>query len=85
MKNTKEVKTLLTALYCYNRMGAKDEKIENILSYAFYRLFNGNTNLILVCTSTVDRNELLSYIDRLLEEDTEYHKFIKLQEATRKK
>ncbi len=85
MKNAKEVKTLLIALYCYNRLGAKDEKIENILEYAFYRLFGSNTNLILVCTSTIDRNELLSYIDRLLEEDTEYHKFIKLQEARRKK
>ncbi len=85
MKNTKEIKTLLTALYCYNRLGANDEKIENVLEYAFHRLLDGNTNLILVCTSTIEKNELLSYIDRLLQEDTEYHKFIKYKEQRYKK
>ena len=39
MRNLKEVRPLLSAIYCINRTGSKDEDIEKILDYAFNRLF----------------------------------------------
>ena len=35
MRNLKEVRPLLSAIYCINRTGSKDEDIEKILDYAF--------------------------------------------------
>ena len=40
MRNLKEVRPLLTAIYCINRTGSKDEDIEKILDYAFAYVWN---------------------------------------------
>ena len=46
MRNTKEIKLILTALYCINFLGNKDEDIDKILRYAVSRIFDSNTNLL---------------------------------------
>ena len=33
MKNTKEIRPILTAIYCINLLGNKDEDIDKILKY----------------------------------------------------
>ena len=70
MRNLKEVRPLLSAIYCINRTGSKDEDIEKILDYAFNRLFNQNTNLLkLACIGRTKENSMQE-IKQILKEDT---------------
>ena len=49
MKNTKEIKAILTAIFAINKTSEReDEDISKILDYAFRRLFESNTNLLLL-------------------------------------
>ena len=72
MRNIKEIKPILTALYCLNFTGNKDEDIDKIIKYAFNRILGYNTNLLtLVCIGR-KKEEIMTEIYKLLEEDTEY-------------
>ena len=47
MKNTKEIKAILTAIFAINKTSEREDKdISRILDYAFRRLFESNTNLL---------------------------------------
>ena len=70
MRNLKELKPLLTAIYCINRIGSKDEDIEKILDYAFMRIFNHNTNLLKLCCIGRTKENAMPEIKQLLKEDT---------------
>lgn len=70
MRNLKEVKPLLTAIYCINRTGSKDEEIEKILDYAFNRLFNHNTNLLKLACVGRTKKDAMPEIIQILKEDT---------------
>lgn len=72
MRNLKEVKPILTAIYCINRTGAEDEDIEKIIDYAFRRLFNYNTNLLKLCCAGKTKEEIMPEINQILKEDTAY-------------
>lgn len=49
MKNTKEIKAILTAIFAINKTSEREDKdISRILDYAFRRLFESNTNLLLL-------------------------------------
>ena len=49
MKNTKEIKAILTAIFAINKTSEHEDKdISRILDYAFRRLFESNTNLLLL-------------------------------------
>ena len=48
MKNTKEIKAILTAIFAINKTSEREDKdISRILEYAFRRLFESNTNIYL--------------------------------------
>ena len=70
MRNLKEVRPLLTAIYCINRTGSKDEDIEKILDYAFNRLFDQNTNLLKLACVGRTKEDAMSEIKQFLKEDT---------------
>jgi len=70
MRNLKEVRPLLSAIYCINRTGSKDEDIEKILDYAFNRLFNQNTNLLKLACVGRTKEESMQEIKQILKEDT---------------
>lgn len=70
MRNLKEVRPLLTAIYCINRTGSKDEDIEKILDYAFNRLFDHNTNLLKLACVGRTKEDAMSEIKQFLKEDT---------------
>ena len=70
MRNLKEVRPLLTAIYCINRTGSKDEDIEKILDYAFNRLFDHNTNLLKLACVGRTKEESMQEIKQILKEDT---------------
>ena len=70
MRNLKEIRPLLSAIYCINRTGAKDEDIEKILDYAFQRIFNHNTNLLKLACVGRTKDEAMPEIKQILKEDT---------------
>ena len=64
MKNSKELKTILSAIYCLNRIsGNENEDIRHLVEYAFYRLLEENTNLLLLFT-TAGNKEVKQYRQR---------------------
>lgn len=70
MRNLKEVRPLLSAIYCINRTGSKDEDIEKILDYAFRRLFDQNTNLLKLACIGRTKEDSMPEIKQILKEDT---------------
>ena len=72
MRNIKEIKPILTSLYCINFTGNKDEDIDKIIKYAFNRILGYNTNLITLACIGRTKEEIMTDIIKLLEEDTEY-------------
>lgn len=72
MRNLKEIRPLLSAIYCINRTGAKDEDIEKILDYAFNRILNQNTNLLKLACIGRTKEDAMPEILQVLKEDTEY-------------
>lgn len=72
MRNTKEIKPILTALYCINFLGNKDEDIDKILKYAFNSIFNSNTNLLTLACIGKTKESAMPEILQLLQEETLY-------------
>ena len=79
MKNIKEIKAILTAIFCINRTSEHEDKdIELILDYAFRRIFEANTNLISLCCIGKTKEQLMPEIKELLEKDTRYNKYLEV-------
>ena len=72
MRNIKEIKPILTALYCVNLLGNKDEDIDKILEYAFDSILNINTNLLKLACIGKTKEDVMPEILQLLTEDTKY-------------
>ena len=84
MRNLKEIKTILTAIYCINQTGANDEDISLICQYAFDRILGSNTNMLTLCCAGFTKVGVMPEIEKLLEEDTNYIKFKELKDARRR-
>ena len=76
MRNTKEVMPILTAIFCLNRVGAKDKQIDLICDYAFRRLFGANTNLLALMCVGQTKEAIEQQVSELLEKDTAYKKYL---------
>ena len=77
MKNMKEVQAILTAICCINQTSKhKDDDISKICDYAFRRLFGSNTNLLMLCCVARSKEEMMPEIMQVLEQDTEYKKYL---------
>ena len=72
MRNIKEIRPILTALYCINLLGNKDEDIDKILKYAFNRIFDSNTNLLTLACIGKTKESAMPEILQLLQEETLY-------------
>lgn len=72
MRNIKEIKPILSAIYCINQTGNKDEDIDQILKYAFSRILDSNTNLLLLACIGRNKQEVMPEIEQVLREDTQY-------------
>lgn len=70
MRNIKEIKPILTALYCINQTGNKDEDIDKIIKYAFNRILDSNTNLLSLACVGRTKTDIMPEIKILLEEYT---------------
>lgn len=77
MKNTKELLPVLTAIYVINRTKEQpDDDIENILGYAFRRIFNANTNLLLLASIGQTKETMMPQVTELLKKETKYLKYL---------
>lgn len=77
MKNTKEIQALLTAIYCINLTSSKDKDITNLCEYAYHRCLNANHRMILLCTIGKSKEEIMPEVMQLLEQETQYQKYLK--------
>ncbi len=84
MKNTKEIRTILAVLYYLNRLGNNDQDIENLINYAFSRIFEQNTYTLMIACIGHTKETAMSEINKILEEDTKYHEYIQRKEALKK-
>lgn len=76
MKNTKEVKSILTAIFCLNRTSEKNKQIDLICDYAFRRLFGTNTNLLSLACVGQSKEAMEQQVKVLLEQETEFNKYL---------
>ncbi|WP_438848416.1 hypothetical protein [Anaerocaecibacter muris] len=76
MKNTKEVQAILTAIFCLNRTGDRNEQINLICDYAFRRLFGANTNLLSLACIGQSKEEMEKQVNEMLEMETEFKKYM---------
>lgn len=75
MRNTKELKPILTALYCINQCGANDEDIRMLCQYAFNRILKSSANILTLCCVGKNKKDIMPEIEQLLKEDTDYIKY----------
>lgn len=80
MRNAKEVRTILGVLYYLNRLGSNDKDIEELLEYAFFRLFCSNTNLLLLACTGQTKESAKPATDEILRTQTNFNDFIKQKE-----
>ena len=77
MKNTKEVKAILTAIFAINRTSEHEDKdITLVLDYAFRRLFGANTNLLTLACIGKTKEQMMPEVMQVLEADTQYEKYL---------
>ena len=76
MRNTKEIRTILSILFYLNRLGHNDEDITKLLDYAFRRIFNSNTNLLILACVGRDKETSMPEILNILKQDTAYGDYL---------
>lgn len=77
MKNTKEVKAILTAIFAINRTSEHEDKdITLVLDYAFRRLFGSNTNLLTLACIGKTKEQMMPEVMQVLKADTQYEKYL---------
>ena len=77
MKNTKEVQSILTALFALNFTSEhRDHEMELILDYAFRRLFGSNTNLLVLGCVGKTKEQIMPEVRKLLVSETQFKKYM---------
>ena len=77
MKNTKEVKAILTAIFAINRTSEHEDKdITLVLDYAFRRFFGANTNLLMLACVGKTKEQIMPEVMQVLKADTQYEKYL---------
>ncbi len=81
MKNTKEIQSIVSAIYCINhsKRDNKDKDIELLCEYAFNRLYNSNTNLLILSCVGKTEKQILEEVNQMMFADTNYKEFIDLK------
>jgi len=76
MKNTKEMQAILTAIYCINLTGNKDEDITKLCEYAFTRCTNVNFRFIGLQLINQTKDKIMPEVNELLDGETKYKKYL---------
>ena len=82
MKNTKEIKAILTAISAINKTSEREDKdISRILDYAFRRLFESNANLLLLAYIGKRKQDIMPEVMEMMKAETQYDKYFGEQNA----
>ena len=76
MKHSKEMEAILTAIYCINLTGNKDEDITNLCEYAFNRCTNVNYRFIGLQLIKKTKDQIMPEMNELLDGETNYKKYL---------
>ena len=71
MRHTNEIHAILTAIYCINETTAKDEDIEKLIEYAFYRVYKEGVYELKELCSEKQKSDILTELKMLLEAEIE--------------
>lgn len=78
MKNTKEIHALITAIHCINFVSEhKDPDIFKLTDYFCRRILGFNSNLKTILCVGQTKESIMPVIMELLEQETEYKKYLK--------
>ena len=81
MRNLRELKTILSCLFYINRISDNENvDIKNLLDYAFDRIFDCNTNLLMLACIGQTKESAMPEIFEILKAETKYYEFIKRKE-----
>ena len=80
MKRIKEIETILTAIFVLNHINDNNEQIALLSEYALHDICEANSNMIKLIACSGNKQDLITYINKFLTEDTKYNDFIKLKE-----
>lgn len=80
MKRIKEIETILTAIFVLNHINENNEQIALLSEYALHDICEANSNMLKLLAFTSKREDLVTWVNKLLTEDTKYNDFIKLKE-----
>lgn len=76
MKHTKELQPILTAIYILNHIdGHTNEKVAKLTEYALHEICVAYSNMIKAITFTGGKADLLTYVEKMLAEDTNYNEY----------
>ena len=85
MKNLKELKSILCVLYYYNRLSEHESvEIRELLDYAFDRVFESNTNMLILACIGKNLEECRPELNEILKNDTKFFEYKARKEAIRK-
>lgn len=77
MKNTKELQAILTSIFVLNETSEhKNEEIAKICEYAFLRVLEANTNLLILSTVGQKYSDMKEQVKELLAGETKYTKIM---------
>ncbi len=76
MKNTKEMQAILTAIFCINQTGNKDDDITNLCEYAFTRCTDVNFRMIMLQIVGQTKEKIMPEITKLLDGETQFKKYM---------
>lgn len=77
MKNLKELQPILAAIFVINRTSEhEDADIRNLVNYAYDRILNNSTNLLLLACIGKNKEDVMPEILQFLKEDTKYLEYL---------
>ena len=85
MKNLKELQPILAAIYAINRTnGHEDVDIRNLVNYAYHRILNNTTNLLMLACIGRTKDDVMPEVLQILKEDTKYLEYLEYRKEIRK-
>ena len=85
MKNLKDLQPILAAMYALNRTnGHEDEDIRNLVNYAYHRILNNTTNLLMLACIGRTKDDVMPEVLQILKEDTKYLEYLEYRKEIRK-
>lgn len=82
MKHTKELDTIMQALYYLHFAEQRKDydltadQIDNLLIYTLFRVFDANARFLTLCCATSETKDILKATETILERDTKFKEYI---------